>query len=144
MLHLVQPGGGAPDGSHRGKGLVLIVQAAGVTRNILREELEAEGYQIALADDIIVNEVQKFFANRTFAGMTPLVEHLKVGFGDTLDDHVPAGHEARDASERLARKLLGLALETLKKSSRTQHSVEQIRAAYELFLRGQRGTKETS
>lgn len=100
--------------------------------------------QIDLADEIVVAEVHKFFANRTFAGMTPLVENLKQGFGEVLDGTVPHDHAAREASERLAKRLLGVALDSLKRSSRVQHSMDQIRASYELFLRGKRGDKEKS
>ncbi len=49
MLHLVDQGNSSPESRSRGKGLVLLIQASTVTRNILREELEAEGYTVDIA-----------------------------------------------------------------------------------------------
>lgn len=112
--------------------------------NLIESVKDDRETQIDLADEIVVSEVHKFYSNRTFAGMAPLVERLKGGFGDVLDGTVPAGDDAREASERLTKRLLAVALDSLKQSSRVQHSREQIRASYELFLRRRRGEGSTS
>lgn len=112
--------------------------------NLVDSVRDERAGQVGRADEIVVAEVHKFLSNRTFAGMTPLVEELKRGFGETLDATVPNEDGARDASEKLAKRLLGVALESLKKSSRTQHSVDHIRASYEMFLRRMQSDKESS
>ena len=99
-----------------------------------REERKS---QIVAAESIIVHEVQKLLARQTYAAMTPLVTELKTAFASIMEDTIASSGAAteREATERLTRRLLGSALDTLKKSSRRQSDHEQIRAAYEVFVK---------
>ena len=88
-------------------------------------------------DEIIVSEVHKFLAKQHFAGLSPLVQEMRDAFDETLGRTMTESesmHAFRAEAQRLAKRLLGVSLDTLKRSTRTHISREQVRAAYELFI----------
>ncbi len=99
-----------------------------------RSEREEEARR---SKDIVVAEVHKFLARQHFTGLAPLVQDMRQAFDETLGktiEKAPADAFAAEA-QKLARRLLGVSLNTLKLASRTHVSVEQVRGAYEVFLK---------
>ncbi|MCB9834369.1 MAG: glutamyl-tRNA reductase [Planctomycetes bacterium] len=104
----------------------------------LIEQARSERAQEARkGDEIIVSEVHKFLAKQHFVGLAPLVQEMRDAFDEVLGRTLAEGesaHAFRGEAQRLAKRLLGVSLDTLKRSSRTHITREQVRAAYELFL----------
>ncbi|MEE9393152.1 MAG: glutamyl-tRNA reductase [Planctomycetota bacterium] len=90
--------------------------------------------QLAEVDGIVVGETHKYLALQAFAGMTPLVVEIQDGF-KSIQDEMSGGSDDRDAfSEALCRRLLGVTMSALKRSSRGQVSEDQVRMAYQAFM----------
>lgn len=103
----------------------------------LIEQARSERVQEASkGDEIIVSEVHKFLAKQHFVGLSPLVQQMRDAFDEVLTRTLHEGEAAqafRSDAQRLAKRLLGVSLDTLKRSSRTHITRDQVRAAYELF-----------
>ncbi|MFT7620527.1 MAG: glutamyl-tRNA reductase [Planctomycetota bacterium] len=104
----------------------------------LIESVKSERDQEAKkSTSIVVGEVHKFLAKQHFLELAPLVEEMRLAFDETLGATLKdaAAEEFSAEAAKLAKRLLGVSLNTLKLSSRTHVSVEQVQGAYELFMK---------
>lgn len=89
---------------------------------------------------ILVAELHKFLALRTFASFTPVIEQLRERFDDTRDktlDELAGPTAAPDAlrlAHVLSKRLLDVALSQMKESARRTRSEELLDREYQRFL----------
>ncbi len=104
---------------------------------LIQDAMADRSQEAEKSKEIVVAEVHKFLAKQHFTGIAPLVEEMRQAFDETLSSTLgdAAAAEFASEAEKLAKRLLGVSLKTLKLSSRTHVSVEQVRGAYEVFLK---------
>ncbi len=107
---------------------------------VVQRNLAARAVAIERCDEILVGEVHKFLALRTYAAFSPAIAALHERFGE-LRDHVldkiaGARAEPREVQlvHELTRKLLDAALDQMKESARRARSEEYLDAEYQRFL----------
>jgi glutamyl-tRNA reductase len=107
---------------------------------VVRKNLAARTEAIERCDEILVGEVHKFLALRTYAAFSPAIAALHERFGELRDEVLDAvaGSRAEPREVQLAheltRKLLDAALEKMKESARRARSEEYLDAEYQRFL----------
>ena len=91
--------------------------------------------------EIVVAEVHKFLALRTYAAFSPTIAELRRKF-ELAREEILERFARGDADQReielahaLEKRLLDLALETLKEGARRSRSEEAIDREYQRFLR---------
>lgn len=107
---------------------------------VVQQNLAARTEAIERSDEILVGEVHKFLALRTYAAFSPAIAALRERFGvlrdQVLDEVAGARAEPREVrlAHELTRKLLDVALDQLKESARHARSEEYLDAEYQRFL----------
>jgi glutamyl-tRNA reductase len=110
-----------------------------VVKQHLDERLDAA----TQSTPILVSEVHKFLALRTFANFTPAITELRRRFEETrekvLDEVAGERADAREVqlAHELARRLLDVALTQMKESARRTRSQEALDWEYQRFLDSQ-------
>jgi glutamyl-tRNA reductase len=106
-----------------------------VEENRRGRELATEG-----TADILVAELHKFLALRTYAAFTPAIEELRRRFDAVRDEVLDAAAGSAASAEQvrlaheLARRLLDVALDQMKDSARRTRTTEALGTEYQRFL----------
>lgn len=107
---------------------------------VVAEHLRQRGDARTQADSMLVGEVHKFLALRTYASFSPAIAELHRGFETVREevlDRVTGGQaQARELelAHELARRLLDTALAQLKEGARATRSEEVLDRMYQRFL----------
>jgi len=108
--------------------------------NVVEENRDRRVQASGATAEILVGEVHKFLALRTFAAFTPAIAKLRERFEEvreeTLDEVCGDSVAAKDVelAHTLARRLLDVALSQMKASARHTSSPEMLDRMYQRFL----------
>ena len=107
---------------------------------IVERNKEGRSAAVELSTEILVSEVHKFLALRTFASFTPAIETLHERF-EQIREHILDAVAEGSATPRelklahsLTKRLLGVALEQMKDSARRTRSEQALDREYRRFL----------
>ncbi|MDA1264709.1 MAG: glutamyl-tRNA reductase [Planctomycetota bacterium] len=107
---------------------------------VVERNRDARGDASRAASDILVAEVHKFLALRTYASFSPAIATLHTrfeGLREEVLDRVTGGQATPrelELAHELGRRLLDLALEQMKEGARHSRSAEALSREYERFL----------
>ncbi|MFT4539872.1 MAG: glutamyl-tRNA reductase [Planctomycetota bacterium] len=110
---------------------------------IVAKNQEGRDAAIELSTEILVSEVHKFLALRTFASFSPAITTLRERFDEiresVLDSVTEASATGREMklAHSLTKRLLGVALEQMKEGARRTRSEQALDREYRRFLEEQ-------
>ncbi len=90
------------------------------------------------AESLLLNEVQKFLSRQSYVEISPIVNELRGNWKGVVEeglDRLTLDAKGRSDVERLVKKVMGMGLDALKRSQRQRFGMDEIRAAYEAYLK---------